>query len=516
MEKVNEDRNMSVQQKDKIRVYLFLLIYAFLVMLLCAGSSPVIQYLSPDSSIFFTMGRSAANGTILYKEIADHKGFYLFLFNWIAAWLSPNSMNGLCVVEIFFAWLKLFFVYKIAKLYMEDDKKSVLVATFFLAVSSNFFSWNTGNLGEQFALAFWLISLYFMAVYMERNRKAQDIVEHNPLWMFVHGICACVVLFIQGNLIAMWLPFGIGLACILLKKGYISNFLKNFAALIGGVGITIAPIVIYGVIHRCISDMYYVMFEINFLYSADGRLGKTVGGYLRDFFMQPSAIIVIMAVLGVWIACRYYKTIYFTCTILGMFLFSIVCMSVSLHADPIYYTTYLPFCVPLYIWIVKKVKLFETKSIMIMACVGVFIITVICNLQFVKKVFQIGTSGYAYESAREMDELIENKDAKVLVLGNSHYYNCTGTLPHIKYFTIFGSGLRYETFPYCIDEQYNSLMSEKNDYIIIQFTDNNYTFWGEEQRDRAMNNCLNKAYNCLYEYDNGGIHSALYQKVSNQ
>lgn len=36
-----------------------------------------IKYLSPDSSIFYTIGRSMANGTVVYKEIADHKGFYL-------------------------------------------------------------------------------------------------------------------------------------------------------------------------------------------------------------------------------------------------------------------------------------------------------------------------------------------------------------------------------------------------------------------------------------------------------
>lgn len=94
-------------KKNEWKRYGLLLLYACIIMFLCAGSSPLIQYLSPDSSIFYTMGRSAAKGTILYKEIADHKGFYLFLFNWIGAWLTPNSMNGLFVVEIIFAWAKL-------------------------------------------------------------------------------------------------------------------------------------------------------------------------------------------------------------------------------------------------------------------------------------------------------------------------------------------------------------------------------------------------------------------------
>lgn len=104
-------------------IYLFLLAYAVLVMILCAGSSPLIRYLSPDSSIFYTMGRSAADGTVLYKEIADHKGFYLFFFNWVGAWLTPDSMNGLLFVEVCFAWVKLICVYQCAFSFYTGQEK---------------------------------------------------------------------------------------------------------------------------------------------------------------------------------------------------------------------------------------------------------------------------------------------------------------------------------------------------------------------------------------------------------
>ena len=502
-------QNKSEQNKGNL-VYIFLLAYAVLIMLLCAGSSPLIQYLSPDSSIFYTMGRSAANGTVLYKEIADHKGFYLFLFNWIGAWLTPDSMNGLLLVEICFAWIKLTFVYKCAFLFTENQKRSVLVAMFFMVVATNFFSWNTGNLGEQFALAFQLISLYYMACYVKENECAGRIAEHKPLYMFIHGVNACIVLFIQANLIAMWIPFGIGLAIILLKERYISNFLKNLGALIGGIIVSAVPVLFYGMINHCIEDMYYVMFEINFLYSKDGRIGITLLSYLKGFILQPSVGIVVMGVLGVVVACCYYKKWYFTWTFCSMLIFSVICMSVSMHANPIYYTTYLPFVVPLIIWILKRVP-FLSKYFYIFGAAAL-LLTMICNLQIVKKVFRIGTSSYAYESAEKMKDLIADKDAAVLALANSLYYNCTGTLPHIRYFTIFGSGLRYETFPYCVDEQYNSLLSGENDYIMIQYTSDQYTFWSDEKRDEEMNYYLSREYECIFEYREGGIHSALYKR----
>lgn len=496
--------------KKSWKIYIGLLGYAILLMLLCAGSSPIIRYLSPDSSIFYTVGRSVANGTILYKEIADHKGFYLFLFNAVGAWLAPDSMNGIFTVEIVFAWVKLIFLYKIASLYLKNTQTCILSALIFMAVATNFLSWNTGNLGETFALTFQLISLYYMAVYVQKNQEAKGILEHDQWHMLVHGLCAGIVLFIQANLIAMWIPFGIGLAIALLTNKYVRNFFSNLLFLLLGAGLAALPVMLYGLINNCIADMYYVMFEINFLYSADGRIGKSLSGYLKEFILSPSVVIVVLALAGVITACYYYKRKYVALSIIAMFLFSIVCMSVSLNANPIYYTTYMPFMFPFFIWIAQCRK----EKWFVFECALVLAITVACNMQLMKKVFGIGTSGYAYESAYQMGDLIEDKDAAVLVLGSSLYYNCTGTLPHIKYFTIFGSGLRYETFPYCIDEQYASLCSGENEYIIVEFIDDGYTFFGEENEtmDHNMSLCLERDYSMILDYNNGGIHAGLYKR----
>lgn len=502
---------MVIEKNKKIDFKYILGAYAVILMLLCAGSSPLVEYLSPDSSIFYTMGRSAANGTVLYKEIADHKGFYLFAFNWLGAWLTPGSMNGLLLVEILFAWIKLVFVYEIAKLYVIKKKNAFLVSVAFMVIATNFLSWNTGNLGEQFALAFQLISMYYIAKYLKCYELEGKFKEHNWQYMFVHGLVAGIVLFIQANLIAMWIPFGVGLAIVLIKNRYIKNFLHNLYALFAGVGIAFLPVLLYGLVNDCVEDMYYVMFEINFMYSADGRNGKNVLVYLADFICSPSGIIVLLAIVGVAIVCKYYKEIHICITGIGMLVFSIICMSVSLNPNPIYYTVYIPFIIPFLIWLSK----FSRERWILLECLILLGMTVICNLQLVKKVLHLGSSGYAYESAYQMKELIEDKEANVLVLGNCMYYNCTDTLPHIKYFTIFGSGLKYETFPYCIDEQFDSLCSLENEYIMIEYKDNGYSFWDDEQRNRTMNHILEKNYDLKLEYNAGGIHSALWQK-SNQ
>lgn len=390
-----------------------------------------------------------------------------------------------------------------------NSKKCMLVAILFMAVATNFLSWNTGNLGEQFALLFQLISLYYIAIYIENNRESGCVQEHRTIHMMIHGICAGIVIFIQANLVAMWIPFGIGLAYLLICSKHIRNFFVNLGYLLLGAGLATLPVLMYGMVNNCIEDMYYIMFEVNFMYSADGRIGKTILGFLNDFVFSPSFVIVVLALLGTVVVAQFYRRVHIIIIYASMLLFSIICMSVSLNANPIYYTVYMPFMLPLFIWIVR----FAKEKWFLVECIFILCVTVGANMQLMKKVFNIGTSGYAYESAYQMEKIIENKEeSKVLVLGNSLYYNCTNTLPHIKYFTIFVSGLQYETFPYCIDEQYNSLCSGENDYIMIQFKDDGYEFWSEPWRNEEMNEYLSDNYTVELEYNKGGIHSALFKK----
>lgn len=492
--------------------YFIIVIYAIILMSLCAGSSPLINLLSPDSNIFFTMGRAAANGQVLYRDIADHKGFYLFFINWLAAFLTPGSMLGLWLVEIIFAALKITFLYKISYLFTKKKNISLLSAFLFMAAATNYFSWNTGNLGEHFALLFQIISLYYMALYFKGNMQNKTITEHPATYMFIHGLSAAIVLFIQANFIAMWIPFGVGLAVLLFRNGYIKNFFRNLISLISGVILGTLPGLLYGIINNCLEEMYFIMFEVNFLYAADGRKGVSILYFLKDFIISPSFVIVILAVLGVCTVTLFYRNLSFTIIYGGMFLFTLICMNVSLNANPIYYTMYMPFMIPFFIWVATQLTSITKDKLLYLLTTVILCLSVICNLQLVKKFFSIGTSVHAYKSAESMAEYITNKDSKVLVLGESLYYNATNTLPHIRYFTIFGSNLRYETFPYCIDEQFESLLSGENEYVIVQYKSEGYDFWIHESMDKIMMDTFRDNYNMVYEYMDGGIHAALYQK----
>ena len=80
---------------DEKRERVCLLVCTLILCLLNIGTSPLIHAISADSALFMTMGRAMVSGKVLYRDIFDHKGLYIFLVNGIGALISRNSLNGL-------------------------------------------------------------------------------------------------------------------------------------------------------------------------------------------------------------------------------------------------------------------------------------------------------------------------------------------------------------------------------------------------------------------------------------
>lgn len=81
--------------------YLLGALYTICIMLFSAGSSPVVNSMGTDSSVFFTIGRSMLSGKASYR-IFDHKGWYVYFFNYLGACLSSKTTIGLFIIECAF------------------------------------------------------------------------------------------------------------------------------------------------------------------------------------------------------------------------------------------------------------------------------------------------------------------------------------------------------------------------------------------------------------------------------
>lgn len=492
-------KNQSVNKKSIIILSIFALVMSFI----CIGSSPLLDYMDPDSQNFWLIGRSMAAGQVAYRDIFDHKGPYIFFINEIAAWISSNSEIGLFFLECIENIVNIIIVYIIAGYYTKNEESAVLSAMAFLGVSFNFFTFVTGNLTDSWSVMFQLISILFIFKYAISGEE-----EHPPVYMYIHGLCATIVMMMRPNNAGMWIPFGIVLAIRLFSLKKLKNFFVNLGTLSAGVLTGFLPYIFYGLRHDCFDDMWYGMFTANFTYTSNNASWARFPFFLREFIFKPSIIVVILGIISTGIVIRCLNNIYLKVSFVSMFICSLIFMNVSLRSDGQYNQLYMVFIIPFCIASFNKFGKYLKQWIWITL---IIIMVLLSNLQLIKQITKYGAFHYFYESAVDMrDRMLLDEDDKVLVLGcNSVFYNVTNTLPHIKYFITYGGGLDYSRFPDAVEMQRDSILSLENKYIMMS-TRRDGSIYGIEDVDNSIKKCLEENYKIAYEKTDG-IYAVMYE-----
>ena len=230
--------------KSKVNFNLIIIIYTFLLMLFCTNSSPIINFTSIDSSVFFAIGRAMAKGKIMFKELFDHKGFYLYLFNYIAALISFKSALGIFIVETCFMSISALIIFKTCKIFYDDNRTAFLAMAVLMLFVLRTETYEGGNLTETYNIA-----LEFIAIYLLLKDLYQENSQHRPLLMLGQGVLAGIAIGLRPNGALMWLPVGllIGFDLLFIKRD-LKLFCKNLIYGLCGLAIALAPVIIYCVI----------------------------------------------------------------------------------------------------------------------------------------------------------------------------------------------------------------------------------------------------------------------------
>lgn len=485
--------------------YILLIIYVCILSCVCTGSSPLLDYMDPDSQNFWLIGRSMAAGQIAYVDIFDHKGPYIFFINALGALISSNSTIGLFILEIIANSVSIVMAFKLSNIILNDDKKSILSAMAYIGISFNYFTYVTGNLTETWTMCFQLITLYCIVKYYYSEN-----IEHPPVYMFVHGLTACIVGFMRPNNAGMWFPFAIILAYRLFKNKRYINFFKNLLALVLGVIVGVVPLTIYGVKYNCFEEIWFGTFEANYIYSVNNKNTNNILNFLKTFVTKPAFIIIVLCIISLIIVAKNLKERDLKITYILMFLTTLVFMNLSLRCDGQYYHLNMVFVLPL---VISFFNNFGDKiKVYLWICAIVFA-TLVVNLQLIKQITKYGNYHYYHESALEMKEIMdENPGDKVMVTGcNSVFYNVTNTLPHIKYFIIYGYGLSQGVFDEPTIQQANSIISCENDYVITLYKDEDRSIiYNLEELDSSICETLNSNYEEVFVNDE--INLVMYSK----
>ncbi len=251
---------------------------AFFILMICSRSS----FLYPcndwnDANSYFTMGKAMMNGQVIYRDLYDQKGPYLYLLYGFAYLLSNDSFAGVFVFEILVVGLFLLAGYKIMRLYL-SEKVSLLLIPVLAAVmiSSKSFYW--GGAAEEFCLPLFGFGLYYSLRYFKEQYKS-TVPSYKML--FINGIFAGIIMQVKYNMLGFffaWMAM-MALAFVLKKDGL--GMVKGCLVFLGAMVLTAIPWLIYFGINGALDDWYQCYIYNNiFLYSnltdVDNGIGNRI------------------------------------------------------------------------------------------------------------------------------------------------------------------------------------------------------------------------------------------------
>ncbi|MBD5393095.1 MAG: hypothetical protein HDR71_17210 [Lachnospiraceae bacterium] len=260
---MKESKGNAISYKSAV-IFLFCAITAFFLLMICSRSS----FLYPcndwnDANSYFTMGKAMMNGQIIYRDLYDQKGPYLYLLYGLAYLMHHTSFAGVFVLEITAVAFFLFFCYKILRLYCSKAVSCFLLPVLGAAVlSSKSFYW--GGAAEEFCLPLLSGSLYCTIKYYKEQYPKDPCLK----MIFLNGISAGIIMQIKYNILGFHFAWMAMIAFSLLFRKEWKNFFKSCLLFLGGMLLTFIPWLVYFGINNALDDWYqcYVYNNV-FLYS---------------------------------------------------------------------------------------------------------------------------------------------------------------------------------------------------------------------------------------------------------
>ena len=317
---------------SNILIIISLLIIAFLICMkspndiFSVGNAP-----STDSSVFQYIGTSMAKGYIPYLELFDHKGLLLYFINYIG--ISISTSAGIWLIEFAFMFVSLLSAYRLARKFASKPISLLIVV---IAFSQLYYYFEGGNLTEEYALPFLLISLniffdFFLNPIKYLNSKQKEKTKGLKLDfklfnipVCICGICCACVLFLRANMISVWIVFilMVLIYCIVQKK-YI-EIAKFAISFLTGILIVSIPMIIYLAKNGALESFVNAYILFNMKYSSHNTKTQRLTAFIHFFNTAITILAFIIIIMKIYNQIKKKEQWYFN---LGYFIYMLITLA---------------------------------------------------------------------------------------------------------------------------------------------------------------------------------------------
>lgn len=219
-------------------------VIAFIGVTLCSKTSFIYTINEwDDDNTIFAVGRGLFSGRVMYRDLYEQKGPYIYVLYGIASLISHTSFIGVYIFELIAMTAAFFFAWKICRRYLAGNS---LLAVLVFSITV-FYSqmWVDGGSVEEFTLPMFLLSLYCFTSAVDEKRDFSMKV------LLMNGILAGIVLWSKYSMLGFYGFFMISVIIYDLiekKKKVITQCL----VFLSGMLITTVPLLIYFAVNNAL------------------------------------------------------------------------------------------------------------------------------------------------------------------------------------------------------------------------------------------------------------------------
>ncbi len=355
----------------------------------------------PQTADFVNFAKSMLHGRVLYTDLVDHKGLYLYIPYLIAQTISMTSSIPVMLMEIgAFIWM----VFSALSFFKTQTKDPIIAIKRTLIFLITFVLW-TLNKGFSMLLSEGILSIIIFFVFKYLHHISTD-GSIKKAHVFGWGCIVGYFLFNKYSLVLVFLPlFWVFLSELIRRKESIQNILKMaFYAVLGLVLISI-PAIGYCIYHDNLDNFFYFMRIVLEGNHAEITLAQAPILLVTGFFSM---------ILAGWTQIKRDITTRNVALTVSMFLFN----AISLHSFDLVsffaYTTV--FFIPMIFCIVPIGSIWNNKERRNIAFLLAYL-TIAINLPVI-----IGGSIISktqkYLSIKEVAEMWDIDNSNILYIGN--------------------------------------------------------------------------------------------------
>lgn len=448
-------------------------ISSLFLMMLCSESSPIYSGNTwDDVNVFYAIGKKIIQGGVLYRDIFDHKGPWLYFIYALGYMISPNTFYGIYLIESFFMALLLYAVFLLSKIFFDEyiSWVTMIVSAVFL-LDDNFIG--KGSNCEQLEMVFVGICLLSFFMYF-----TGCIWQKLRILLFADGACFTMLFFMKfTNSIGPFILIGIMIVHTFI---YGKNKIKSLLYLLSGMLAAMLPVIIYFIRYHALYDLYTGYFKFNLAYADVRTIQESIATLLKHcidaiLYNRLNFVLILIGILAILFSNRILSDLWGKVGIVLAFGGTFV--SAYLGHNYIYYYGIIGvFSILGIIAIVdyalrhSSLKVDNRKAIVCIGAISCLMLLYV-NQNFKDAAIFSDNITFAEACYMEMENSGLQKNVLVYRQHCTQVFAGKDVMPAVKYF--FQPGVSYDNFREIYEEQDRYIMDGIPEYIVCVNEGNN-------------------------------------------